>query len=438
MRLHTTDEFTPGRPYWWDGLPDTDLKGQAPDKVDILVIGAGYTGLSAALHAHDGGASVAILDAGQPGALASSRNGGMFGAHPRLGHGELTQKFGADTADALFAEANPAMNFVRDLMLREGIECDYQQTGRIQLAWSKAHFQSQCQLARDITAKSDVKTTIVPREDLHKEIATGCYYGGITFPEHGAINPRKFHAGLLRAVQNRGIPIAPNTPATGLKRQNGGFVVSVPGAQIQAEKVILATNGYTRRPFHWHRARVFGLPSYLIATEPLPKARLKEIAPTGRMMVETRARHSYFRISPDGTRIIWGGRAAMVEIDLIKAAHRLRSSMVEVWPSLMDVKISHIWCGNTGYSFNHMPHVGQDRGLHYALGFSGSGTVMAPYLGAKAVFQALGDQRGETAYKDTTLTRHWMHPFERPYFLKAADFWYRSFVDRRDSWAGRR
>ena len=103
--------------------------------------------------------------------------------------------------------------------------------------------------------------------------------------------------------------------------------------------------------------------------------------------------------------------------------------MEEVWPETKGVGISHSWTGNTGYSFNHMPHVGENAGLHYAMGFSGSGTVMAPYLGAKAAWRALGDERGKTAYSETVLTRSALYPGGAPHFLKAADLWYRFAVD---------
>ena len=109
---------------------------------------------------------------------------------------------------------------------------------------------------------------------------------------------------------------------------------------------------------------------------------------------------------------------------------KISMTMLSVWPELSEARISHAWWGNTGFSFNHMPHVGEDRGLHYAMGFSGSGTVMAPYLGAKAAYRALGDPRGATAYADTVLRRDALHPFTRPHFLKAADIWYREVIDR--------
>ena len=111
--------------------------------------------------------------------------------------------------------------------------------------------------------------------------------------------------------------------------------------------------------------------------------------------------------------------------------------MAEVWPELAPCRISHVWQGNTGYTFSHMPNVGEHEGLHHAMGYSGSGTVMAPYLGAKAAWRALDDPRGETAFALTSLRRSWLHPGRRPHFLKAADLWYRLWVDRRESWLGR-
>jgi len=432
--MQWTGEAEPGRPYWWDALDDAPDDAPArdalPDRCDVLVIGAGYAGLSAAIAAHDCGARVAVLDKGEPGHGASTRNGGMFGAHPRLGWPALARRFGAEVADALFAEAGPALDWARGLIAREGIDCDLQETGRIQLAWTPAHFEGQKVLAGHVAEKSDVAANIVARDDLGQEIGTGRYFGGLVFPDHCGLHPAKFHQGLRRAVARRGIPLCGQAEVTALERVGAGFLVRTPRGRVRADKVILCTNGYTTALFRWHVARVFPLPSYLIATEELPANLIGHLAPGRRMMVETRARHSYFRVSPDGKRILWGGRASMREVPLDLAARRLRDTMTGVWPELREVKLSHVWWGNTGFSFDHMPHVGEDRGLHHAMGFSGSGTVMAPYLGVKAAFRAMGDARGQTAYADTRLRRDVLHPFTRPHFLKAADIWYRQVIDR--------
>lgn len=433
-----TGEAKPGFPYWWEDAVWPDLPSTPPDTADVLIIGAGYTGLSAAIAAHDTGARVVVVDAGVPGQGASTRNGGMTGAHPRLGWEALRAQFGAEVADGLFAEATPALGFAKRMIKDEAMECEFQETGRIQLSWTASHFETQKRLAADVTAKSEVGVHVLERAELDSEIVSEKYFGGLVFPEHGAVHPRKYHGGWLKAALRRDIPVIANCRVEDCQRDGAGFVVQTKGGTIRADKVILATNGYTPAIFRWHQRRVFPLPSFLIATEQLPPEVIDAVAPGRRMMVETRARHSYYRVSPDGTRILFGGRSSMKPINLGVAAQRLRATMCEVWPSLADVAISHVWTGNTGYSFSHMPSVGEQDGLHYAMGFSGSGTVMAPYLGAKAAWAAVGDPRAETAYRMNALKPHWMHPFKRPHFLSLADLWYRFAVDPMETRKGRK
>ena len=426
-----------GTPFWWENAVWPDLDAPPPERVDICIVGAGYCGLSAAIAAHDAGAKVAVIDAGQPGQGASTRNGGMAGAHPRLSWEELRTLFGEEIADGVFAESAPALQFVLDLIEREGIDCDFQRTGRIQLAWTKKHFEGREKLAAQVREKSGIACKVVPREALGREIDSHKYFGGMVIPDHGALHPWKYHNGLLQAVLRRGVPVTSHCVAQSVERADAGFQVVTPRGTVSADKVLMATNGYTQGPFRWFQRRVFPLPSYLIATEELPANLLGHLAPGRRMMVETRARHSYFRLSPDGTRILFGGRASMRDLPIKAAAKRLHQTMTEVWPDLADTRITHAWWGNTGYSFTHMPSVGEQNGIHYAMGFSGSGTVMAPYLGAKAAWRMVGDPRDDTAYASTALKTHWLHPGARPHFLKLADFWYRNWVDRVERFHGR-
>lgn len=415
--------------YWWEGLPEPpELPSDPPETTDILIVGAGYAGLSAAIAAADGGAQVTVVDAGVPGKGASTRNGGMFGAHPRLSKGEMTRRFGGDVAKGVYSEANAAFDLVRGIMEREGIDCDFQQTGRIMLAWTRADHEAQKATAENLAA-AGVEARLIPRADLGSEIETARYHGGLLLPKHGAIHPRKFHDGLLAAALRRGVAVIGNCAVAGLERIAGGFSARTAKGAIRAEKVLLATNGYTGRAFPWHDRRVFALPSFIIATEPLSDNMIGRLAPGRRMMVETRARHSYYRVSPDGSRILYGGRAYMRPASMAAARARLRATMAEVWPDLSDVRVTHTWTGFTGYTFNHMPQVGEAEGLHFALGFSGSGTVMAPYLGAKAAWRMLGDRRGETAYAHTALATNPLYPGGTPHFLKAADLWYRWAID---------
>jgi len=436
--LFSSDAAEIGLPYWWDGMEWPKLEAKLPEDADLLIIGAGYTGLSAAIAAHDAGAKVVVVDAGEPGQGASSRNGGMVGAHPRLPWETLDQHFGTEVADAVFAESGDALDWIHDFLSREEIDCDYEQCGRIQMAYTESHLANQKRLLAALEFKSAVKAELLDREAMQSEIKTPLYKGGILFPEHGALNPAKYHRGMLDAALRREIPIVSECAVLNWDRTGGGFDVTTSDGAIRADKLLLATNGYTPAAFRWFSRRIFALPSFIIATEPLSDNMIGDLAPGRRTMVETRARHSYFRLSPDGTRMLYGGRASMVGVDLRKAAARLHQTMCEVWPEMRGVKVSHVWMGNTGFSFRQMPHVGEHDGVHYALGFSGSGTVMAPYLGAKAALRALGDPGGETAYAKTALKPNLAHLGGTPHFLKAANVWYRGWVDGAENRAARR
>jgi glycine/D-amino acid oxidase-like deaminating enzyme len=428
-----------GVPYWWqDGAELPDLPQSPPRKTEIAIIGAGYTGLSAALTARRAGADVTVIDAMVPGQGASSRNGGMFGAHTRISLAAMTRSFGRAAAVAILNEAPEAYAFTRGLIQNEGLNCDFQQTGRIVLASSGKAQAEQVAMATALKKLTGYELGVVPRERLAAHINSDAYAGGIFYADHGGLQPRKFHDELMRIALREGVKIVQNCRVTGLEGARGAFVLQTTGGNLRAENVIHATNGYTRKPFNWLARRVFPLPSFIIATEELPPELLARLAPGRRMMVETRAKHSYYRISPDGKRIIFGGRAGMLPYGPETAAKRLKATMVGIWPDLADVKISHSWRGYTGFTFEQMPHVGQHQGQFFALGYSGSGVAMAPYLGMKAAYQALADKRGETAYSLTTPTTRIYHSGGYPLFLAAGEVWYRQVVDRLEKRQARR
>ncbi|MEM9851497.1 MAG: FAD-binding oxidoreductase, partial [Pseudomonadota bacterium] len=428
-------------PYWWDdGAPCPDLPRTPPDNADVLIVGAGFTGLSAAIWASRGGAAVTVVDAGVPGEGASTRNGGMAGAHPRLSLSATAARWGHDTAVAMFNEAHAAYDHLAGLIDDFAIDCDYTLTGRIQLAWTAADFAAQKAMAADMARDTRFPVEVVERRNLGQHIATRRYFGGLYYPTHGALHPRKLHDGLMAAALDLGVTVVGNCPIWDIAPRGGGHEARHPGGTIIADKVILATNGYTSGGgvFRWLRRRVFPLPSFIVATEQLSPNLVAALAPGGRMMVETRARHSYFRVSPDGTRILWGGRASMTPISAETAAARLRSSIEDIWPDLKDVRLTHSWTGNTGFAFEQSPHVGVRDGVHFAMGYCGGGVVLAPYLGMKAAHQALGNHRGQTAYTATEFaTRPW-HPGGRPWFLYGANAWFTQVVDRRQNAAAAR
>jgi len=417
VALNSTTHKLIETPYWWEsGNPLPELPTEPPAKAELLIVGASI-----------------------PGQGASTRNGGMLGAHPRVGFDTLSKHFGAEAATGIFNEAKDAFEFTTELIRRENIDCHFEQCGRIQMAWTRAHFEAQRKQVDQLRATTSMNLELLSREQLKDDINTPCYFGAIRFPEHASVQPRQMHDGMMSAVLRRGITVVQQCVIESIQQQSAGFIATTEtGKTIHCDKVLMATNGYTQGNFGWFRQRVFPLPSFLIATEPLSANLIESLAPGRRMMVETRARYSYFRVAPDGSRIVFGGRASMRPITAAAAARRLRQTLSDVWPELADVAITHSWFGNTGYSFTHMPQVGTHNGMYFAMGYSGSGVAVAPYLGAKAGLLALGDDRGKTAYQQAVMSRRWFHRSSTPHFLKPASWWYHNVVDRAQKWQSAR
>ena len=217
---------------------------------------------------------------------------------------------------------------------------------------------------------------------------------------------------------------------TGIRKDGATFTVATHGATVAARDVVVATNGYTGPVTPAFRRRLIPVPSFIIATEDLGEVRVKALIPSGRMIVESRTRHCYYRPSPDGRRILFGGRAALTPTPPRKSGAILYKMMTGLFPDLDGVKISHSWTGFVAFSRDHLPHVGLRDGIHYALGYSGSGVAMAPYLGHKAAHKVLGNAEGRSPFDDTPFRAFPVYD-GRPWFLPLVELWYRH-KDRRE------
>jgi glycine/D-amino acid oxidase-like deaminating enzyme len=195
-----------------------------------------------------------------------------------------------------------------------------------------------------------------------------------------------------------------HTRVTGVRREAGGLVVDTRHGSLRAADVVVATNGYTGRSTPALARRLVAIPSFLIATEPLGHERVRSLIPGGRMIVETRDKHLYYRPSPDGTRIVLGGRAALHPIALDAAARWLDKELCAIFPSLADVRVSHVWTGNVAMTRSDLPGIGRRDGIWYALGCNGSGVALMPYLGHKVALKVLGQREGKTAFDDLPFT----------------------------------
>jgi glycine/D-amino acid oxidase-like deaminating enzyme len=418
-------------PIWWEAAGPAPLdETPLPAGVDVAVVGAGFTGLSAALALLRAGRSVLVLDAGVPGKGASTRNGGMIGSGHRVGLGGLTRRYGRQTALTLLKEGLAAQDFTMDLIERELIACHLVRCGRFRGAWRPADYEAMGRELDELRRAIGLKADMVTRKEQHREVASDAYSGGVVYHRHGGLHPGLFHWGLLARVQAAGGAVAGRTPVTAILREAGGLEVTTPRGRISARDVVVATNGYTGALTPALRRRLVPVPSYMVATEPLPAGTLERLIPGGRMIVESRSRHCYFRPSPNGRRLLFGGRAAVNVVDTRRSARILHRLMTSVFPELAAVRSSHSWRGFVAFSRDYLPHLGRRDGVHFALAYNGSGVAMAPYLGYKVAQKVLGRSEGDSPF-DATPFRAIPFYTGRPWFLPAVELAYR-WRDRRE------
>ena len=413
------------QPIWLDDAPAQPELGVAPSKAaDVVVIGAGYTGLNAALQTARGGRSTIVLEAGSAGCGCSMRNGGQISTSIKPSVRNLARRFGLDKARAIRAEGIAALDWLEAFVAAEDIDCHFRRSGRFYAAHTPRHFEALVKDAGARQLEEGVECQVVTKADQYSELRTDFYHGGLVQPTYAAIHPGKYYRGLLSAAVGAGAMVIPNCPALSIVSEGGGFRVKTPTQEITARNVIIATNGYTSELTPWLRRRVIPIGSYVIATEPLPLDLVDRLFPSDRMVCDTRRVVYYYRTSPDRRRIIFGGRVAARETNPRISAPRLHREMSRIFPELHSTRISHSWQGYVAYSFDELPHSGIHEGVHYAMGYCGSGVSMASYLGMRIGLRVLGSPGGRTALDDLPFPTRPAYTGS-PWFLPPVVAWYR-------------
>jgi glycine/D-amino acid oxidase-like deaminating enzyme len=427
--MPTTDRlFAPDykdEPYWWQATPRPTLPpADLPARADVVVVGSGYTGLSAALQTVRGGRHTLVIDAEDAGWGCSSRNGGQVSTSIKPTHDELSALYGPEHAFRILKEGQAALAWLGDFIAGEGIDCQFERVGRFHAAHNPAQYGL---LAKKLARQPkglEVPAHMVSRSEQQSELGTDAYHGGAVFEQHAALDPAKYHQGLLERVLGAGAAVIPRCPATAIERDGEGFRVSTPRGTVSASNVVVATNGYTGPATPWFRRRVIPIGSYIIATEPLKPDLMARLMPKARVVSDTRKLVYYYRPSPDRTRILFGGRVAYKETDPKVSAPRLHAEMCRIFPELENTRITHSWVGFVAYTFDTMPHLGCQDGLHYAMGYCGSGVSLASYFGMRIGQQILGLKEGTTALDGLTFQTRPLY-YGDPWFLAASIMYYR-------------
>lgn len=419
-----TEDFRTA-PYWWEDAAPPRLETTAPPAAaDVVIVGAGYTGLNAALQTARGGRHTVVLDAEDAGWGCSSRNGGQVSTSIKPDYRSLAARHGRKRAFSILREGHDALAWIEDFVASERIACDFRVPGRFHAAHGPRQYRRlEEAVSRDVPGL-ETDAYLVPRTEQRRELGTDAYYGGVVYPRHASLHPARYHGGLLERVLEAGAAVVPRCPATAIERQAGGWRVTTPGGEIRARDVVVASNGYTGGVAPWQRRRVIPIGSYIIATEPLERSVMDRLMPSDRVISDTRRVVYYYRPSPDRTRILFGGRVSAAETDTRISGPKLHADLVKLFPELAATRISHSWVGFVAYTFDTLAHMGRHDGIYYAMGYCGSGVSMASYLGMRLGQQVLGLEEGRTAFDGLTFPTRPLYT-GNPWFLGAFVTYYR-------------
>jgi glycine/D-amino acid oxidase-like deaminating enzyme len=417
-------------PYWTDRTPPPgDIpKQSSPARAQVAVIGAGYTGLNAGMRLAQSGAEVTILDAHSVGWGASSRNGGFFGPGLVTGAATLRARYGDATAKALWEWAEGARDYLVDTIEGNAIDCDFTTCGALHLAYKPGHLESLREEGEIQAAWLGVEPApILPREALSDQIGSAAFHGAALHESNGVLDPAKYVFGLARAAADAGVRLVEKAQVLSVERRGTAFHLVTTRGEMVAERVLLATNGYTPGISRRARAGVISGACYTIVTAPLPEALRRSVSPRGRCFFDSRLLLSYFRLTPDG-RLLFGGSSSLApDRDLGNRARDLRRRMLYAFPQLAEVEITHVWTGRLGLTFDRMPHIGQADGLFYAYGYNGHGVALASRMGAE-VADLMSGERAHSPFMEIPHPRYPFAPLERLY-MPVADLGFR-LLDR--------
>src|SRR5258707_10678914 len=426
--------------FWLDTVEiPAAVTRELPQRVDVAIIGAGFTGLSAARSLAKSGATVAVFDSQTIGWGASSRNGGMVLTGLKLPAATLIDRYGKEVTARMYAASLESIDFVETLVREESIACDFARCGHLEVACKPKHFDDFRRTAEETERHFNHRQRLIPKDQLQSEIGSAIYHGGLVDESSAGVNPARMVAGLASAAERAGATIFEHAHVEEIQREGArGWKIATQRGTVRAQNVIVATSGYTSRVTPALQKKIIPIGSYIIVTEVLPEKLAAELSPRNRMIFDSKNYLYYYRLTPD-RRMLFGGRAAFfpeTSSTIRRSAEILRRGMLTLYPQLSDAKVEYVWGGTLDFAFDIMPHAGQQEGLHFSLGYAGHGVGMSTYLGdkiAQSILHGRSEDSSRDKYSDGDGNPFARIPFPgaplnlyngRPWFLPAGGLWY--------------
>ncbi|WP_417670012.1 NAD(P)/FAD-dependent oxidoreductase [Roseibium sp.] len=410
---------------------DRQLVGNA--RFDVAIIGAGFTGLSAALKLAESGVSVCVLEANRVGWGASGRNGGFccFGG-TKLSEGELIRRHGLDEAKRFVRYQLEAIETVEDRVNRWGLDVDRHSDGEIYMAHRRKDAAGFAEEAGFLNETFGLNARVLSQGEMTEEGLGGPEFHGAMHVPHGfALNPMKYVQGLAEAVRASGARIYAHTPVSAVERCDGDWCLRTRHGSVTASRVILAGNGYSREGAPaWLNGRLMPVMSSVLVTRPLSDEELQAQGWTSDLMAaDTRILLHYFRLMPD-RRFLFGTRGGIFEIpETLKAVHkRGRADFERMFPVWANVETEYNWHGHVCLARDLTAFVGavpEMPGVYASLAYHGSGVAMASLSGEKVAELILG--KISTSDLPAVIAkpfRTFPMPALRKLYLQGAYWWY--------------
>ncbi|WP_106477852.1 NAD(P)/FAD-dependent oxidoreductase [Phytohalomonas tamaricis] len=413
--------------YWLATAPTLKCAEQSPPEgtFDVVVVGGGFTGLSAARTLARGGARVALLEAGRLIGEASGRNGGQCNTGVAQDYVSLVEQVGRERAMIHYRTYAEAVTTVEQVIREESIECDYLHHGKLKLAAKPEHYDKLARTFEAIRRDVDPDVELLSAASVREEVDSPLFHGGLLQRNGGQMHMGRFGIGLAQAAHHHGARLFEYAPVNAITREGRAYRLGTPQGELRANHVLLATGASQVGPLNWFRRRMAPVGSFIVVTEPLSSEQCAQLLPNRRAYVTSRIIGNYFRLTPDN-RLLFGGRARFAISDEksdAKSGEILRRGLAEAFPQLSDVRLDYCWGGLVDMSRDRLPHAGCHDGMHYVMGYSGHGVQMSVHMG-KSLAETLLGQRETYPWQESEWPAIPGH-FGKPWFLPLIGSWYR-------------